>query len=561
MTSTRLLAYFAMAATALFFACTSDRIAGGTTTETTNGLRAGIYLPDGTPVTGARVVLRPDAYISGETSWDSRMLRDTLTSLNGSVLFGNLPNGNYSLSAVTADSSLGAVVFHITLSDGNRSSDTVNLDSVKLRATGAVSGLIANSSVDADLRVTINMQGTEFGFVALPGTSFVWRGLPEGTYRAVVSAKYPALLDTQAVNIQSGDTVLLTSAPFIDTMSFYGFKKVRFNTAGSGANVAGDVTMFPLLIRLTSNNKEDSLLFAHTDDPSRLRFLASDDHTWLPFEVESWSTAGAIKDASIWVRTAVIYGNNSTDYLRICYGAALPDGRAASEVFAQGAGYASVWHLGEQNGDTLFDATGMFNVKSLAAYRFPRAGIIDGCQWLDGTGDFIDAGSDAGYLNDVHQASMSAWINAEAFPFHVIHIMGGGAAERAYVYVDSSGRVVVGGSSSDNAGGGRVSVSLDTLQTGTWYYLAAVLDYENDSIAVYVNGERVAVSTAGLFANASTPPTNSSRAVMGALPDAASGFSRGSIDECRIFRGPQSADWIRLCYQTQRINSSFFISP
>lgn len=92
----RSLCWVSLVATLALLGCGSDRTAGGTTgTEAGNALSARLSLPDGSPASGALVVVRP----SGSSSPDdiARWIRDTADALGDLSL--RLPDGSWTLEA------------------------------------------------------------------------------------------------------------------------------------------------------------------------------------------------------------------------------------------------------------------------------------------------------------------------------------------------------------------------------------------------------------------------------------------------------------------------------
>src|SRR5690606_13315892 len=77
-------------------------------------------------------------------------------------------------------------------------------------------------------------------------------------------------------------------------------KEITLNTTASGANVAGEVRNFPVLIRLGS--AESTILSEAKAGGADIRFARGD--IALPYEIESWSTTAA----AIWVKVDTIKG-------------------------------------------------------------------------------------------------------------------------------------------------------------------------------------------------------------------------------------------------------------
>jgi hypothetical protein len=99
-------------------------------------------------------------------------------------------------------------------------------------------------------------------------------------------------------------------------------------------------------------------------------------------------------------------------------------------------------------------------------------------------------------------------------------------------------------------------VSRPVLSLNTWYHIAGVVDYANESVSIFVNGEPV-IDTIIHFGYTATPSQPSRSSVIGAADMVSWEFLNGSLDEVRVERRARSADWIKLCYQNQRTGSTF----
>src|SRR5690606_13413644 len=111
------------------------------------------------------------------------------------------------------------------------------------------------------------------------------------------------------------------------------------NTTASGANVAGEVRNFPVLIRLGS--AESTILSEAKAGGADIRFARGD--IALPYEIESWSTTAA----AIWVKVDTIKGNNATQKITMYWGK--NDANSESNgpaVFDSANGFVAVWHMG-----------------------------------------------------------------------------------------------------------------------------------------------------------------------------------------------------------------------
>ena len=154
---------------------------------------------------------------------------------------------------------------------------------------------------------------------------------------------------TYDVFLDSG-AILLVEATInsAGVFSFHSTQTYSFNTTGSGADVSGNVSNFPVLIRISNSIRD--LLQTDWDD---IRFTDRDQLVTLSHELE----VGASGELYAWVMVPQIDGSSSADYITMHYDDidddSVPDGQYPRTVWYD---YAGVWHFDESSGDAL-DAT------------------------------------------------------------------------------------------------------------------------------------------------------------------------------------------------------------
>jgi hypothetical protein len=185
-------------------------------------------------------------------------------------------------------------------------------------------------------------------------------------------------------------------------------QKVCLNTRSTGANVAGNVTRFPLLVRLNPGVFRG---FSQTlPGGADVRFAkVNGEH--LAYEIERWVDGNANNDtAEIWVKIDTVYGNNSTQYAIMFWGkVGATDRSSSAAVFDTAAGFAGVWHLREASGNAA-DATANANSATRFAQAAQTAGNIGNGQTFDGSGDYFRTGP----FNKVNFGgvfTVSAWVS------------------------------------------------------------------------------------------------------------------------------------------------------
>ena len=91
---------------------------------------------------------------------------------------------------------------------------------------------------------------------------------------------------------------------------------ITVNTSSTGANVAGNVTNFPMLVRLNPSNFGG---FAATlANGADIRF-ANSKGIHLPYQIERW-VPGSLDTAEIWVLLDTVFGNNATQAFTMYWG-------------------------------------------------------------------------------------------------------------------------------------------------------------------------------------------------------------------------------------------------
>ena len=555
-----------------FFSCSKNSTAGGTTTQTTNGILAVLRTIDGEPVKNTLVKLRPRDYLfSAVENKDTVEYQNIHTDGEGAFKFYLTVNSPYKksflISSISNDSSQGIVIDSIEIESNDTYADTIwhDYSELKMKRTGSIYGLfrgIPSEEGTAIDTMILRFYGTDFQYAIIPHEKFEISGLPPFNYDIDISFKESRKKYAYNILIHQNTITYPKEEPFVDPFSFSGMKKIVFNTTQDGADVLDDVSpKFPLLIRLNSKNKEDSLIFAHTKIPGSIRFFDKDDKN-LDFDIEKWDTLSSLKKADIWVSLPIIYGNRNDQYIKLGYGANLEDGQNKEEVFNLNYGFEGVWHLNEDIGMYVFDATShKFSGKKLSETD-PVAvdQIIGNGQEFDGANDWIDLKQEKDFMTNMPYVLISAWVYLKSFNCYILHISdSSGLNTRVFMSIDNSGKIVVGGNTSDNPQAAENKVTAtEPLELNEWYNICAQIDYGKDIISIFINGDSVMTTGTIQFDKVHQIYTNSKFASIGSDFSGNNGFAKCIIDELRIFRGNRTASWIKLNYETQRKSSLFF---
>jgi hypothetical protein len=440
--------------------------------------------------------------------------------------------GQYTLQAVQLAQRTRALVTGITVVEN---SDTTRVPHAFLRVPGAIKCVLPDSVNPAN------------GYVYVPGTMLFARLANGGAFIDSVPAGYvPAVYygssaDTSIMRVlrtgivvPSGDT-----AAFADYRSWKYSRQLFLNTTASGAGVAGTVPDFPVLVRLDSTNFDFSQAAAGGAD---LRFTKSDDAP-LPFEIELWDSNA--KSAAVWVRLDTVYGNSSSRFFLMYWGASAASASGSAAVFGD---YAGVWHLGEEAAGVgtrgLYrDATGKNNGDDSISST-DQSGIAGKGHGFDGVDDYIVAQSSPG-LCLKNQVSTELWVYPEKYPDTESARML--VKRRTYsVELRTDKKVTASVSFFDR----DVWLTADdTLPLNAWTHIVAT--YDGSTFSLYLNGVRVASKSASdtLWANSNNLGFAFDPVGPPFIPD----HFGGKIDEVRIAGNAHSADRIKLSYMNQKM--------
>lgn len=526
--------------------CTRD--IAGATTETTNGVSGAIRNNDSSPAPNTVVRLIPDEYNPVTDSSGGGSFIDT-TDNNGFYRFSRVAAGRY---VVLARNRIAATSFLVRNVISNNDS-----------LTTAPEGTLSRSgSISADFSLAGAAAG---GYVYIPGTditasigsdgSAVLADVPPGTITAVILASG----NNEKRNVLRNEIVVAADAVVIIDQPLWKYRsRFGLNTTPAGADVAGNVYNFPVLVRLNSGNFNFSQA---RGDGGDLLFTGN-SNVVLPFEIERWD-AGAMH-AEMWVKVDTIRGNDSVQSITMYWGN--PDAALQSTsggVFDTADGYLGVWHMGDNAPDSVRDATvnrysgGSPDTASPAVAE----GAIGDCRLFDGKSDFITMpNTAAGKLNfpESGQYTVSAWVLLDTLD-GASHCIVSKGYEQYYLrstYISKNltfatplwefvefGETVKWQTSTSTASSRQWSLLTGVRQGGRQLlYCNGVL--VNSTIEGWQNAVSRNMSNdlfIGRFAKAVTVPISEGYC-----------YYRGSIDEVRIISASQSPDWVRLCYMNQR---------
>jgi hypothetical protein len=334
-----------------------------------------------------------------------------------------------------------------------------------------------------------------------------------------------------------------------------GVMRISIDTTPSGAKVEGDVSSFPLLVRLNATN----FTFGEArDDGADIRFVDEAGNN-LGHEIERWRASSS--QAEIWVLVPRIQGNSKKNQIFMYWGN--PNAIPATSGPSVFASYLSVFHMtdvsqvGSQNdvdasvlgATTVQDSSGNgHGGRVLGSTTEIRT---DGCAGqalaLDGKTRMRTDDVE----NETPLVSISLWLNTRT-------TLDSGIACFASLKGDSVG--TVHRDISVRQDGWLYFADVDSapptsfhamgrLSDGNWHYLTAQVSDDRQSL--FIDGEPVANQAAKPFTATQMPSG------YWCFGESTTGIRlTGAIDEVRIADHVFGDDWVRLSFATQRPGST-----
>jgi hypothetical protein len=344
-------------------------------------------------------------------------------------------------------------------------------------------------------------------------------------------------------------------------------RNIKLNTSATGANVTGNVTNFPVLVRLAAN--EASILSAAKAGGADIRFSKSNGLTALPYEIESWSGSAA----SIWVLVDTVFGNNANQTIKMYWGNAAANSESdGAAVFGSANGFVGVWHMGNASGAAARPnavsggnpATPAASAGNLATGFIPVAGMVgmaDTLRNLTNSAtvadeDHFDLGA-SGYNSFTSNLTMSMWIYlASAWPgTEYVHFVSlGAAATNNNLWMGRIGNTDnFATQSCNNTTCGDTRTATGALAPlGEWAHIAVRHSGTNGRTkTLFKNG--VQIQNNGSNSNNNNINGSNIR-TLNYIGRSVWGDRnlRAKVDEVRISAAGRSNDWIRLSYQSQQ---------
>jgi hypothetical protein len=524
----------------LFILCSSndDNIAGNGSQAGNGRITCSIYNSDGSPASNASVYLRTQDYTVDLALRKLAVSRlDAHTDARGMFSIDSVDTGSYSIEVNDVKSHAVLLNCVITLKD-----TLVNIPSDTLQPTGTIKGVlpsIPNDSGVLYIRICglerVGVRDTETG-------SFVINDVPPGSYtlRVLTSAVNYQSMEIRNIKTAPSETTDIGKIDFVNRTRWLYSKLLYLNTSPTGADLAGNVMNFPILIRLRGTNFDFNTANV---DGSDLRFSKANGVP-LPYEIERWDAAS--REAEIWVKVDTVHGNDSTHFIEMYWGNAYAvNSSSGSGVFDTSAGFAGVWHMGE-NGESINDATGYaFNGENSGSTK--AAGIIGNSRnFTDGNSIKIP-----GLLKSPPNVTLSAWVQSDKSTGGQDIISIGDAV---LIRLDDINGIGTAGcyhndTVVNDTKYSTVSSGQYLTKTG-WHYIVFSINATTSVQTLYIDGAQYAITYDVNQINYTGLGTDTYIGIHG---NGKQIFNfTGQIDEVRVNNTPVSSDWIKLCFMDQK---------
>ena len=321
---------------------------------------------------------------------------------------------------------------------------------------------------------------------------------------------------------------------------------ISVNTSASGAGVAGTVTRFPVLVRLNPGNFAG--FGATLAGGADIRFEKLNG-THLPYQIERWVThAGNNDTADIWVKLDTIFGNNSSQQIKVLWGNnTAVDSSWPAGVFETSNGFAGVWHMNEASGN-IHDITSNAIVGTDVGGTVSSPGEIGLCRSFDTLkSNTINLGSSAAICDLADSITVSAWFKASQPNDTVVSVLRNDGNFTALQFHSAADWFTTYWDTLPNV---THAVWKGKFDNGQWHYVTSK----------YKTGSGCRVFFDGLLAAGDSTNTGKLRAPANPMFYVGSSgnleYYNGLLDEIRIEKAYRSPDWIALCYRNQQNNQT-----
>jgi hypothetical protein len=547
---------FAIACIVIALRCSVAPLTGGS--DNPDFKVAGVIIDStGMPAQNTLVKLIPGAYDAAVDAPLPDSLTKTTDELGRYVLHAP-GKGTYTIQTECITDKTRALVFGVSVSR-----DSTFVPNIVLKRPGTIKVFLPDSVDHAN------------GYLYIPGSD-IFRKL-NGANGFVVLDSVPAGLipsisysstNSNMRNVIRSDITVSSDDTTVVAMPLWTYAKTLYlNTTASGAAVAGMVSDFPVLVRLSSGNFD----FAKDKTGGRDLRFAKPDQTPLSFEIERWDSADGL--AEIWVKVDTVYGNDNTHYIVMYYGASpgliAPSLSNGAAVFDTNAGFQGVWHLNDAQGQTVRDATAN-HFEGTPSDTAPASvpGMIGAGMQFNGTTSYIRiTGTASGKLNfpESGNYTVSSWVYMETLVDTMTEVIVAKGNEDYFLkmYFGPAGDGPRWEFGEFQEASGHWINRVPPVTVNAWKHLTGVRNGLHQDL--YIDG-LLANDVPGVGIGDTSEHRDESHDVyIGRYPENVIRnfqnycYWRGMLDEVQISNVSRGADWIKLSSMNQRPDNKLVV--
>jgi hypothetical protein len=529
-----LLAIFA-AAMLVFFDCSNPALSGGGTEGGNVEQVAGLLMTsEGGVAVNTQVALIPGAYNPASSSSGTITL-DT-TSANGDYQFLHVDTGVYNIQAV--DLNKRTRVFKGEIHLAGRSVQ-IPVDTLEKP------GMIRVQLIDA--------ADSLGGYIYIPGSTII-DSFSSNTGHVILDSVPHGMIHSLCFEPRqsSGSSTILAknipvspeSTTIVSPYEAWSFsKKLYLNTTSSGAGVQGNVVHFPVLVKLSGNNFDFTQAKTKGED---LRFAKSNGVP-LAYEIEQWDASQG--SAVIWVNVDTVYGNSSSHYFTMYWGASAGPASNSAAVFDTTYGNRGVWHLGPG----LSDAT-IFNDIGIDSSTSDAFGIIGPCRHFNPLKHSFITIPNESRFDLTSNITMSAWVLVDTVTVQWQTIVAKG--DNTYrLHLDSAANIACFSMTISDTSinhGFRDVIGKTSMYDHAWHLVCGVFD--GLVMRTYVDGVMENEKTMNMPCE-----MDNMKLTIGDNRGRTPRYFYGSIDEVRVIHSVVNADWVKLCFMNQKASGDALV--
>ncbi|MCK9310009.1 MAG: LamG domain-containing protein, partial [Candidatus Cloacimonetes bacterium] len=172
--------------------------------------------------------------------------------------------------------------------------------------------------------------------------------------------------------------------------------------------------------------------------------------------------------------------------------------------------------------------------------------------YFDGAGDYITLGSNKTQngMNGATGLTLETWVNPTSLRTGtgrnvIADFCITGSNSMVMMYFTDSGKFRFGGRSISGDGFQDIQTTYAVVSTGKWFHIAGVLDFTNDTVKIYLNGELIESKNVTFGSDTYTSSTGSTEIIGCNQPLTATQYFHGYIDDMRIWKAPRTQEQLQ----------------